>query len=74
MNLGELLHSYLRQERRPLIFQAPSGRLVHTEEVPFRLCRDFGFECLGHGLLYREHPFAQWKIDPKVNPMPDAIG
>lgn len=74
MNVGEFLRVHLKQERRSLIFQAPSGGLVHTEEIPFKLCRDFGFECLGHGLLYRDHPFREWKIDPEVVPKPDAMG
>lgn len=75
MDLGELLRSRLRQERLSIIFEAPNGNLIHEEILPYAVSHALlGLTPLGIGRIYKEHPLAEWKIDPKAPIVVEAIG
>lgn len=75
MDLGELLRSHLRQERPTIIFETPNGTLIHEGILPYTVSHAMlGLTPLGIGMICRQHPFAEWKIDPKIPIVVEAIG
>lgn len=75
MDLGELLRFHLKQERPSIIFEAPNGNFIHEGILPYAVSHAIlGLTPLGIGGIRREHPFAEWKIDPEVPMVVEAIG
>ncbi len=75
MNLPRFLSSRLRQERPGIVFEALNGNLIHEGVLPYGVCHALlGLTPVGIGHLYKEHPFAQWELDPQQPITVEAIG